>query len=158
VLRKCFRYQKFQEKNLKNLKISDIFEISRKKTRKLRNIEFLIDFNDFCGFGNVLIWKSTKNAEKWAIGRQKIRRYVRERALTNFQNLKNLSILRMVWNMQRDRQVDAADLRARKEGPAEIPRRGFLPSLNRKCPEKWASNIPKRDLSPDAAMKISKNN
>ena len=50
----------------------------------------------FYDFDNVQITKSIKNIEKRAIGRQKIRRYGRERALTNFPNLKNLSILRMV--------------------------------------------------------------
>ena len=46
--------------------------------------------------GSQLVIERDTDATKRAIGRPKTRRYGRERALTNFQNLKNLSILRMV--------------------------------------------------------------
>jgi hypothetical protein len=95
----------------KNLKNFGYFRNFAKKIKKVKEHRIFDRLNlsrffyDFCGFGNVLIWKSIKNTEKWAIGRQKIRRYGRERALTNFQNLKNLSILRMVWKDDRGRRL-----------------------------------------------------
>jgi hypothetical protein len=63
VLRKCFRYQKIQKKNTEK---SAKFLIEKsEKIQKIRKKRIDADhFYDFCGFGSVLIRKSTKNAEK----------------------------------------------------------------------------------------------
>jgi hypothetical protein len=97
----CRNLSKFERKSGRKNTSEFSWNFSRKS--KFEKIRQIISENytqnqtccyEVCSFGIVLIGNSARNAAKWAIGRQKIRRYGRERGILNPQNGPNSEFTR----------------------------------------------------------------